>query len=78
MDNKSWQGLLAPKGTPPEIVAKLNAEIVRILKMPDVVQKLTALGIDPVGSSSDEFTKMMQSEIARWQKAVKELGIEPE
>jgi tripartite-type tricarboxylate transporter receptor subunit TctC len=78
MDNKSWQGLLAPKGTPPEIVAKLNAEIVRILKMPDVVQKLTVLGIDPVGSSSDEFTKMMQSEIARWQKAVKDLGIEPE
>jgi len=78
MDNKSWQGLLAPKGTPPEIVAKLNAEIVRILKMPDVVQKLTVLGIDPVGSSSDEFTKMMQSEIARWQKAIKDLGIEPE
>jgi hypothetical protein len=78
MDTKSWQGLLVPKGTPSVIVAKLNTEIVRILKMPEVVQKLALLGIDPVGSSSEEFTKMMQLEIVRWQKAARDAGIEPE
>ncbi len=45
----SWQGVFAPAGTPPEIVKRLNAEIVKIVNMPDVQEKLTALGAEPVG-----------------------------
>jgi tripartite-type tricarboxylate transporter receptor subunit TctC len=68
----SWQGIFAPAKTPPSIVERLNAEIVKILAMPDVREKLEQLGIDPVGNSSQEFAKFQQAEIAKWAKVVKE------
>jgi tripartite-type tricarboxylate transporter receptor subunit TctC len=78
LDVKSWQGLLAPRGTSPAVVAKLAAEVMRILKLPDVMQRMSALGIEPVGSSPEEFDAAMRAEILHWQKAAKEAGVEPE
>ena len=71
----SWQAVYAPKGTPKPIVQRLNAEIVKILKMPDVVAKLNGqLGMEIIGSSPDELAAHMQSEIARWADLVKKSG----
>jgi len=71
----SWQGVFAPAGTPKEIVQRLNAEIVKILKMPDMRERLAGLGLDPVGNTPDEFAAFQQAEIARWAKLVKEAKI---
>src|SRR5205085_7796016 len=59
VDAVLWSGLFAPKGTPPEIVKKLEAEIMRIAKLPEVVTRLKPLGILPVGNSSQEFSKIL-------------------
>jgi len=70
----SWQGVFAPAGTPPDVVKRLNAEIVKIINMPDVRAKLEALGAEPVGNSSDEFATIVKSEVAKWAKVVKQSG----
>ena len=71
----SWQGVFAPAGTPKEIVQRLNVEIVKILKMPDMRERLAGLGLDPVGNTPDEFAAFQQAEIAKWAKLVKEAKI---
>jgi len=73
-----WTGIFAPKGTPPEIVKKLEAEFVKIGKHPDVIARLKAIGVDAVGTSSAEFTKIMSDEIARWGEVVKSSNIKIE
>jgi tripartite-type tricarboxylate transporter receptor subunit TctC len=70
----SWQGVFAPAGTPPEIVRRLNAEIVKILNLPDVREKLTGLGAEPVGNSSEEFSAMVKAEVVKWADVVKKSG----
>jgi tripartite-type tricarboxylate transporter receptor subunit TctC len=69
-----WFGVLMPAGTPKEIVTKLQGEIARILRMPDVRERLQSLGIEVVGSSPDEFAAFMRSETAKWGKIVKDSG----
>jgi len=65
----------APKGTPQPIVQRLNAEILKILKMPDVVAKLNGqLGMEIIGSSPQELAAHMKTEIARWADLVKKSG----
>jgi tripartite-type tricarboxylate transporter receptor subunit TctC len=71
----SWQGVFAPAGTPKEIVQRLNVEIVKILRMPDMRERLAGLGLDPVGNTPDEFAAFQQAEIAKWAKLVKEAKI---
>ncbi len=73
-----WYGIVAPAGTPAPIVAKLNREIVRILRLPEVRERLAADGSDPVGSSSEEFSAHIRSEIAKWRKVIAEADIRPE
>ena len=68
----SWQGIFAPAKTPPAIVARLNSEIVKILNMPDVRERMEQLGVDPVANTSDEFAAFQKAEIAKWAKVVKE------
>jgi len=70
----SWQGVFAPAGTPPEIVKRLNVEIVKILNLPDVKEKLTGLGAEPVGNSSEEFSAMVKAEVVKWADVVKKSG----
>ncbi len=74
----SWQAIYAPKGTPQPIVQRLNADIVKALKTPDVRDKLTAqMGMEVVGSSPQELTALMQREIPRWAELVKKSGASP-
>jgi tripartite-type tricarboxylate transporter receptor subunit TctC len=73
-----WSGLFAPRNTPPAIVKKLEAELMRIAKLPDVIEKLKPLGIDPVGNSSDEFLAVMTADIARWTAVAKAANIKIE
>jgi tripartite-type tricarboxylate transporter receptor subunit TctC len=73
-----WIGIVAPARTPEAILDKLNAEIVRLLKEPDVKQRLDALAFTPVGGTRAEFAAFMKAEIAKWGKAVKESGAKAE
>jgi len=68
----SWQGIFAPAGTPPAIVARLNTEIVKILNMPDVRERMETLGVEPVANTPEEFAAFQKGEIAKWAKVVKE------
>ncbi len=71
----SWGGVMVPAGTPKEIVNRLNAEINRILKMPDVAAKLENLGAIIVGSTPEEFDKYVKDEIAKWGKVARDNNI---
>jgi tripartite-type tricarboxylate transporter receptor subunit TctC len=71
----SWYGILAPAGTPPDIVRKLNAEINRLLDMPDVRERLTTLGAEPTGGTPEQFAATIRTDTARWAKVVKEAAI---
>ena len=73
-ESTSWGGVLAPSGTPPEIIASLNSQIVKILRMPDVKEKITGLGADIVGSSSAEFADYLKAEISKWSGVIKTSG----
>lgn len=74
MNLSTWHGMWAPKGTPPEIVRKLNAEIVRIVSLPDVAEKIRGLGGIPVGNTPAEFDAYQRSEFEKWSRIVKESG----
>jgi tripartite-type tricarboxylate transporter receptor subunit TctC len=66
VDAVLWSGIFAPRQTPPAIVKKLEAELTRIIREPDVVARLKPLGIQPVGNSSEEFARILAADIARW------------
>jgi tripartite-type tricarboxylate transporter receptor subunit TctC len=71
----NWAGMVAPAGVPPAIVKQLSAEINRILKLPDIREKLAAQGFEAGGGSPEEFKKFLNSEIERWGKVVTAMGI---
>ena len=71
----TWWGLLAPAGTPADVVAKISAEIGRVLKLPDVSAKLTSQSLYPAPSTPAQFDAHIKSETARYAKIVKEAGI---
>jgi tripartite-type tricarboxylate transporter receptor subunit TctC len=73
-----WYGILAPAATPRDIVMKLNAEMVKALRMQDVKERLAADGVIPVGNTPEEFGAHIKSEIARWAPVVKASGARPE
>jgi tripartite-type tricarboxylate transporter receptor subunit TctC len=66
-----WMGILAPAGTPREIVGKLNTEITRVLATPAVALKISDLGAEVVGSTPDQFAQHITTEVARWGKTIK-------
>ncbi len=74
----SWFGLLGPAGMPREIALKLQAEIARMLKTPEIREKLIQQGADPVGSTPDEFAAYIRNETAKWAKVVKASGAKAE
>jgi len=73
-----WTSMFAPAGTPPEIVNKLQAEIAKIIQMPDIKERFAALGIDPVGNSPDALGAIVKSEIAKWSAVAKSAGVKAE
>jgi tripartite-type tricarboxylate transporter receptor subunit TctC len=73
-DANAWFGIFAPAGTPPAVVNRLNADIVRIVKLPETRDRFLALGAEPVGSTAEGFGAFFRNEIAKWAKVVKESG----
>jgi tripartite-type tricarboxylate transporter receptor subunit TctC len=74
----SWYGFLAPAKTPREIVARLHAEIMKALKLPEVQERLAGLGADPIGSTPAQFDEQIRRDLAKWAKVVQAAGIQPE
>jgi tripartite-type tricarboxylate transporter receptor subunit TctC len=77
-DTSTWGGLLAPAGTPKDVVAKLNAEVNKALAAPDVKERLAGAGIEPAGGTPAQFGSFIESEMKRWAKVAKDAGIQPE
>ena len=74
----SWFGLLAPAGTPKDIVTKLNAAAVKAIASPEMRERLAAQGAEPVGNTPEQFAAFIKSEIAQWVKVVREAKISAE
>jgi tripartite-type tricarboxylate transporter receptor subunit TctC len=74
----TWYGLLAPAGTSPAIVTRLHQDVVKILATPDTREKLVAQGFEPVGNRPAEFGAYIKSEIAKWERVIREAGIKAE
>jgi tripartite-type tricarboxylate transporter receptor subunit TctC len=70
----NWYGIMAPAGTPPEIVSRVNAETAKALQDVDVRKKLAALGFEIKGSTPQEFYGLLKSETEKWAKVVKTSG----
>jgi len=73
-----WIGVFAPAGAPREIVSKLNAEIVRIVRLPDIRAEFAGMGVDPVGNTSEQMAEWIRREIARFGPVVKAANIQAE
>ena len=74
----NWFGMVVPAATPRDIVTRLNTETVKVLRMPDIRERLMANGAEPVGSTPDEFGAFMKSESAKWARVIKEANIRAE
>ena len=70
-----WQGLVAPAGTPPDVVAKINAELNRTLQLPDVKERIGALGVEFAPTTPQELDVELRADLAKWTQLVKTLGI---
>jgi tripartite-type tricarboxylate transporter receptor subunit TctC len=70
-----WFGWLAPARTPAEIVARLNGDIVKVLRSTETQDRLLALGCEPVGNTSKEFAAFVAAERDKWAKVIKQAGI---
>jgi tripartite-type tricarboxylate transporter receptor subunit TctC len=75
IDIDTWYGLVAPAGTPKEVIAKVNAETVRILNLPDLREKTRSQGIELGGSTPEEFAAFLRADIGKWTKAIREMNI---
>jgi tripartite-type tricarboxylate transporter receptor subunit TctC len=73
-DATTWYGLLAPAGTPAAVIKRLNAEVNRVLGMPDVSGRLAAEGGEVLGGSPERFASLLRADHAKWGRIVKESG----
>jgi tripartite-type tricarboxylate transporter receptor subunit TctC len=73
-----WAGIFAPTGTPAAVVARLETEVNRILKLPDVAAKMASIQVTPTGSSSDELSRLVSSDLARWGAVAETAKIKPQ
>jgi len=74
-DVSQWYGVVVPAGTPAEITAKLHADFVELLNLPDIKARMADLGAEPVGSTPAQFSELIRSEITKYRKIVKETRI---
>jgi tripartite-type tricarboxylate transporter receptor subunit TctC len=77
-DFVTWNGIHVPVKTPKAVVAKLTGEFDRILKLPDIKERMFDLGLDPVGGSAESFVEFVKEDIARWAKVIKEANVKAE
>ena len=73
-----WYAILAPRNTPRAVLVKLQSEFAKALQMPDVKERLNTLGVDPVGSTPDQFSAYLKAEIAKYEKIVRASGASAE
>jgi tripartite-type tricarboxylate transporter receptor subunit TctC len=73
-----WFGVLAPAGTPDNIVAKLNQELVKILRSADVAKQLAAQGVEAAHSTPEQFLAVIKADLQKWGKVISEEGIKGE
>lgn len=78
IESYGWLGVLVPAKTPPAVVARLNAEFMKVLRLPDVAAKLKANYLEPFPTTPDEFGRFMAAENRKWGDAIKAAGIKPE
>jgi tripartite-type tricarboxylate transporter receptor subunit TctC len=78
LDGDAWVGVLVPTGTPQDIIALLQQEIVNIIARPEMKERLSTLGLEPVGSTSEEFTTQMKLEMEKWAKVIRAAKIKAE
>ena len=78
VDAFAWFGLLAPAGTPPAIVEKMNTEVNAVLKSKEVAERFALLGALAVGGSPADFERFMRADLAKWARIVKERNIKPD
>jgi tripartite-type tricarboxylate transporter receptor subunit TctC len=74
-DRYTWFGMFAPAGTPPDIVRKLQSEVVAALKSPDLRERFDAVGAEPVGSSSEQFVERIRSDGVRWAEVIRKADV---
>jgi tripartite-type tricarboxylate transporter receptor subunit TctC len=74
----TWYGLYAPKGTPPEIIERINRETIALMRQPALREQMVEQGYEPAGNTPDEFARFIKDEIVKWGKVVKTAGIAPE
>jgi tripartite-type tricarboxylate transporter receptor subunit TctC len=77
-DTYEWYGVFAPGNLPKPILAKLSAEIARIIKLPEMSERLASQGALPVGNTSDEFAAFVKREMATWGKVAQKVGLKPD
>ena len=77
-DMVSWQALVAPANTPKPVIDKLNAEVVRVLRTPEMKEKMIGLGTEVVANTPEQFAQYLREEMAKWSKIVKDAGIKLE
>jgi tripartite-type tricarboxylate transporter receptor subunit TctC len=71
----TWGAILAPLGTPPEIIDRLSREIARVMQQPDIRAKFIDLGSEPLGSTPEALGAVIRRDAALWQKVIKDAGI---
>jgi tripartite-type tricarboxylate transporter receptor subunit TctC len=69
-----WYGIVAPAGTPREIVTRLNTEILRVISMPDFKKRIEADAVEPIGSTPEQLGDYIKVELVKWAKIVKDSG----
>ncbi|MDB5925290.1 MAG: LacI family transcriptional regulator [Betaproteobacteria bacterium] len=77
-DTYEWYGVFAPGRMPKAVLTKLSGEIARIIRLPEMSDKLAAQGAIPVGNSADEFARFVKSEMDQWGKVVQKIGLKPD
>jgi tripartite-type tricarboxylate transporter receptor subunit TctC len=74
----AWYSMHAPAGVPKAVIAEVNRELVRILKLPDIQQRLKVLGSEGIGNTPAEFDKFVRAESAKYAKAIRDANIRVE
>ncbi len=78
LDGDAWVGILVPAGTPKDVTARLHQEIVEIISEPDTKERLAALGLEPVGDTSEQFAAQLKVEMAKWTRIIRAANIRAE
>src|SRR4051812_21664435 len=78
LDGDAWIGVLVPTGTPKEIISRLHHEIADIIALPEMQERLSAIGLDPIGSTPEEFTSQMKIEMEKWAKVIQAANLKAE